>query len=210
MLIAGAGGHGIELLDVLEQSGYEKPIAFFDDVIERESKLVFKKYPILFNVSEAKDWLRINNSFCLGVGKSYARKLLAEKLQKAGGKLVSVISKDARIGKHQVQFGDGLNIMTGAIITEDVTIGKGCLIHIYCSIHHNVQIGEYCELSPGCRILGNVQVGNEVSVGSNAVILPGLVIGDFAIIGAGAVVTKNVASLVTVTGVPAKKIIKRD
>jgi acetyltransferase-like isoleucine patch superfamily enzyme len=51
-----------------------------------------------------------------------------------------------------------------------------------------------------------VKIGNKVWIGANATILPGVTIGEGAIVAAGAVVTKDVAQLTVVGGVPAKLI----
>ena len=93
--------------------------------------------------------------------------------------------------------------MTGAVITQDIIIGRGTLVHINVTVHHDCRIGEYCELSPGCHILGKAQIGDGCSVGAGAVILPGMTIGGQATIGAGAVVTGNIADGATVKGIPA-------
>jgi maltose O-acetyltransferase len=57
---------------------------------------------------------------------------------------------------------------------------------------------------------GEIKIEDYVFVGPRAIILPGVTIGKGAIVGAGAVVTKSVAPLDIVGGVPAKTIGQRD
>ena len=208
MLIAGAGGHAIELLEVLRSNHYQEEILFFDDVNPSVSGLLFSKFRILHSASEATAYFKDHPDFCIGVGNPLMRKLIAEKMTGLGGKLVSVISNNALIGGNDVVLENGLNIMQGAIITCSTKIGKGSLIHVNSSVHHNTIVGEYCELSPGCRILGGVSMGAFVSIGSNAVVMRNINIGACAIVGAGAVVTKDIPAGITVVGIPAKKVIK--
>lgn len=203
MLIAGAGGHAVELTNVLEKNGYSETIHLWDDINTYPVNLVLGKYSIISSIEEAARIFKNDNRFALGVGKPLARKLLAEKLEKVGGRLISIVSIGSSIGHIQVNLAEGLNIMQGVVITERIKIGKGTLVHIHSSIHHDVEIGEYCELSPGCRILGAAKIGSLVSIGANATILPGVRVGDAAVIGAGAVVTKDVESNKVVAGVPA-------
>jgi hypothetical protein len=49
---------------------------------------------------------------------------MTEKFSSFGGVLTSVISPHARIGAFEVELGAGLNVMTGAVITQAVRIGK--------------------------------------------------------------------------------------
>ncbi len=208
MLIAGAGGHAIELLEVLRSNRYEQEISFFDDVNPPASGMLYDYFKVIGSAEEAKAYFKTSPHFCIGVGNPKVRKFIEEKMTALGGKLVSVISNDALIGGHDVVLENGLNIMQAATITCSTKIGKGSLIHINASVHHNTVIGEYCELSPGCRILGGVLIGSFVSIGSNAVVMRNIKIGDGAIVGAGAVVTKDIPAGITVVGVPAKKVIK--
>ncbi len=204
MIIAGAGGHAIEVLSVLEECKFQDAIYFFDDMNELQGRNIFKHFPVLSTIDEVIKIFSNDPGFIIGVGKPAARKILSDKLLAVGGQWQSIISPYAHIGIHDVELEEGLNIMTGAIITNRISIGKGSLVHIHCSIHHDTVIGAYSELSPGCRILGNVHIGAFVSVGAGAIVLPGVTVGNHAIIGAGAVVTKDVMAGQTVTGVPAK------
>ena len=204
MLIAGAGGHSIELLGIIVDNNYMGAIHFYDDSPNSGSALSFAGHPLINSVEKASAIFASDPEFILAVGKPAHRKILDKKLTAAGGKLVSLISAKASIGNFNVELGTGLNIMTGAVVTNRIQIGRGTLIHIHCSIHHDVVIGEYCELSPGCRILGRARLGSGISVGAGAVVLPGINVGDEAVIGAGAVVTKDVKPGITVVGVPAR------
>jgi acetyltransferase-like isoleucine patch superfamily enzyme len=49
-----------------------------------------------------------------------------------------------------------------------------------------------------------IHIGKNVWIGSNATVLQGVTIGDGAIVAAGAVVTKDVAPMTVVGGIPAK------
>jgi sugar O-acyltransferase (sialic acid O-acetyltransferase NeuD family) len=206
MIIAGAGGHAKEIAGVLMEGRDSCNIFFYDDTGTNINDSLFDKFPILKSAEEAMVRFKEDNRFILGVGKPALRKLLAEKLESIGGRLTSAISSYARIGSLNVKLSDGLNIMTGAIITQEVTIGRGSLINSNATIHHESSIGEFCEISPGAHILGKVSIADLTSVGSGAVILPGVKIGSNVVIGAGAVVTKDVKDGARLAGVPARNI----
>jgi sugar O-acyltransferase (sialic acid O-acetyltransferase NeuD family) len=204
MLIVGAGGHAIEVLSVFEELEQGLSVCFFDNITPNVYPQLFDRFPVLQNEKAVREYFSKDKRFVLGVGNPHVRKKLADLLRQWGGELTSVISPFAKIGTHEVQLGNGLNVMTNAVITERIKIGEGTLVHVHASVHHDSELGEYCELSPGCRVLGNVKIGSFTSVGTNALILPGTSIGSNCVIGAGAVVTKDVTNGVTVIGVPAK------
>jgi sugar O-acyltransferase (sialic acid O-acetyltransferase NeuD family) len=204
MIIVGAGGHAKEILGILATQKKTKNVFLYDDVTENLPAALFKQFFILRNEKAAKAKLKDDPRFILGIGNPKFRYQLAEKFKTWGGTLTSIVSPTASIGKFNIKFGEGLNIMPQAVITEEVSIGTGTLVHIQASIHHDCIIGEYCEILPGSHILGNVIIGDYTSVGSGAVVLPKLTIGSGVTIGAGAVVTKNVASGLTVKGAPAR------
>lgn len=203
MLIAGAGGHAREIVGVLAELKQLEDVYLFDDVSENLPVAIWNQFPVIRTTAEAREALERNKRFVLGVGKPAHRKALYDKMVALGGIPYSVISPYARIGSFNTVLKNGLNIMTGAVITNDIIIGEGSLIHINATIHHDCRVGIFCELSPGCHLLGKATIGNFVSIGAGAVILPGITIGDHAVIGAGAVVTKDVLAGAIVKGVPA-------
>jgi len=204
MIIAGAGGHARELLGILAEAGRVEDVFLFDDVSPDAPAIIWGRFPVLRSADEARRILAGDPGFILGVGKPGARKLLYEKMIALGGEVRALTSPYARIGVYQVEIGPGANIMTGAVITQDIKMGIGCLVHCNVTIHHDCRIGDFCELSPGCHILGKVNVGAQCSIGAGAVVLPGVTIGEKAVIGAGGVVTRDIAPGRIVKGMPAK------
>ncbi|MBS1660106.1 MAG: NeuD/PglB/VioB family sugar acetyltransferase [Bacteroidetes bacterium] len=204
MIILGAGGHAREIIGVLSELEELENLCLYDDVTPHPQATLYDRFPILATKAAAAEALAKDPRFLLGVGKPALRKKLSDDFKSRGGRLTSVISPFARIGRFNVSLGDGLNIMTGAVLTSDIVIGEGTLIHINVTVHHDCIIGDYCELSPGCHILGKAEIGHLTSIGSGAVVLPGVKVGSRVIVGAGAVVTSNIPDGVTVKGVPAK------
>lgn len=115
----------------------------------------------------------------------------------------STISPYARIGHFENIIGHGVNIMTGAIITNSIRIGNGCLINLNSTIGNDSVLGDFVECSPGVNISGNCKIGNYCNLGTNALILPKIKIGDNVIVGAGAVVTKDMPDNCLIMGMPA-------
>jgi acetyltransferase-like isoleucine patch superfamily enzyme len=112
----------------------------------------------------------------------------------------------------------------GVRIGRNTRIGRRCTIDARSPLN----IGDNVALSPEVMILAGthnvndptfadsevgpwaVTIEDHVWIGTRAMIMPGVTVGRGAVVAAGAVVTKDVAPLTIVAGVPAKPIGMRD
>jgi len=208
MLIAGAKGFAKQILDVLFQLGLEKETAFFDDYDPYLLNLY--EFEVLKNEEMVMRYFEKNgNSFSIGVGNPKTRYLMKSKLESVGGNLVSIISPLARIAR-EAHIGNGVSILTGALIENDAQLGEGVLINVNATVCHDCQIGNYVEISPGAVITGGCKIGDFSFIGAGAVLTPQVSVGANVVIGAGAVVTKNVEDNVLAVGIPAAVIKQRE
>lgn len=202
MIIIGAKGFAKEVLEIVWQKNQNEEIVFFDNISKDIQGLLFGKFRILKSFSEVEDFFssKRDTRFTLGIGNPVNRFNLYEKFLEIGGVFTSTISTQAKIGHFDSFIGDGCNIMTGAIITNSVSVGKGALINLNCTVGHDCIIGDFVEMSPGTHISGHCKIGKFSVFGTNSTVLPQLSIGDNVIIGAGTVVTKDIPSNSLVIG----------
>jgi acetyltransferase-like isoleucine patch superfamily enzyme len=109
---------------------------------------------------------------------------------------------EVRLGDNVfVGFGSQFDISGKLLIGSGVLIAPGCFITDHNHKHASNQsiAAQGCDYAP-------VRIGDDVWLGAHVVVLPGVIIGNGAIVGANAVVTKDVASMSIVAGVPAELI----
>jgi sugar O-acyltransferase (sialic acid O-acetyltransferase NeuD family) len=201
MLIAGAGGHAFELLDILISEGKTKNLVFFDEINPRE---VFQdRFPIIHTPEQVKAHFEKDPFFILGTGNPQLRFQFYQRFTDLGGRLISVQGKGVAFSNFS-SGAEEADIFNLCFIGANTHIGRGTLINTGAQIHHDVRVGEFSEINPGAVLLGACSVGEGCSIGANATILPKVKIGNQVIVGAGSVVTQDVPDGVKVVGVPGR------
>ena len=118
--------------------------------------------------------------------------------------------------------------MAGYVIGEDVYIGEELIIRDELEDRARVTIGNRVAIADRVTLVvsstpnwsrigpfvksvhGSIEIGDDAWLGAGCIILPNIRIGRGAVVGAGSVVTKDVADLTVVAGVPAKPLRKLD
>lgn len=203
MLIGGAGGHAIEILDILLGYIPKEQIAFFDDVTD--TQVIHNTFPVLKNETQVRKWFSGSNEFCIGVGKIQSRLSIYNTLKSFGGNLVGVRAINADVSKFSL-VDPCADLCQRTFISSLVEVGFGTLINTSAKIHHHVRVGKFCEIGPGVTLLGGVTIGDECTIGSGVIVLPKVAICNNAIVGGGAVVVKDITVPGVFVGNPARRI----
>jgi sugar O-acyltransferase (sialic acid O-acetyltransferase NeuD family) len=199
VVIYGAGGHGIVVLDALERAG-RRVVVFLDDDPERWGELGGR--PV--RGPDALSSLEPDAEVVVAVGDGAVRERLTARVLEAGRELAVVIHPSATIGR-DATVGAGAMILAQAAVNPRARIGRCAIVNTGAVVDHDTLVGGFAHIAPGARLAGGVRVGLRALVGIGASVLPNVEIGDDAVVGAGAAVTKNVGPGATVVGVPARQ-----
>lgn len=137
--------------------------------------------------------------------------------------LLNLKNIDARIEpgaiiRDQVSIGKNAVIMMGAVINIGAVIGDGTMIDMGAILGGRATVGNHCHVGAGAVLAGVIEpasatpviVEDDVLIGANAVVIEGVHIGKGAVVAAGAVVIEDVPDNAVVAGCPARVIKMKD
>lgn len=201
LILIGAGGFAKSVIDSINEKIYN--ITGFVDDIKSGTHL---NYPIISNKLEN---LENKDSYCyfIAIGDNKKRTYWYNKIIENNLEVINVIDKTAILSSN-ITYGRGIFVGKLAIINSDVRIGENVIVNTKALLEHGVRVGHNSNISTNTVINGDVQIGKNCFIGSSSVINGQLIVGDNSIIGSGSVVIRDIEKNVVVAGIPTK-IIRR-
>jgi UDP-perosamine 4-acetyltransferase len=204
VIILGAGGHAKVLIGTLLL--LQRQILGITEVNKQKQGDYLSGIPIIGDdeaiLKYKSDEIELANGVG-SVGLPKNRMDIYQKCKRQGYRFASIVHPSAMV-MNDVQLGEGVQIMAGAIIQTGCRIGDNTIINTGTIVDHDCIIGEHVHLAPGVVISGDVHVGAMTHVGTSATVIQSVKIGQKSIIGAGAVVITDIPSGVKAFGVPAR------
>lgn len=197
IVIMGAGGFALELLDLAERLGHEV-VAVFDER-GTTSRDVLGSIGVVDSIDDVDA-----DAAAIAVGDPSVR---ARFLEMARGRFpLPVLTHPSACVSPRASIAEGCLIMQNAVINSGSKVGAGTLVNVGCCIGHECEVGECCHLAPAVQLAGCSSVGDVTMLGTGTTVLPGVRVGNGSLCGAGSVITREVEDGILVTGIPARKV----
>jgi sugar O-acyltransferase (sialic acid O-acetyltransferase NeuD family) len=208
LVIIGAGGHGAVVAEAAALSQTWSSIAFLDDNLSREEKVV--GYAVLSTTSKLEELIALgrNYEFFVALGDNHTRQKMLSSIEEQGGVLAKIVHPNSVISPSAC-VGAGSVICAGAVISARADIARGCIVNNCASIDHDCVLGNAVHVSPGAHLAGSITVGDRSWIGIGASVKEGVNIGRDAVVGAGAAVVDDVPDSVVIAGVPARPLVRK-
>ena len=190
VVILGGGGHARVLISELllldrKVVGVLDPNLDVDQTISGVKVVGGDDKLSLYNPSE----VQVVN----GIGrlpKDCGRSRLLKKGVGASFDYAKVLSRNAIIHE-AVEIGEGVQVLSGAVVQTGVTLGPHAVINTNSSVDHDCRVGPNVWISPGVTICGDVRIGENSYISAGVTILQGVSLKPQTVIPAGSVVKPN-------------------
>lgn len=143
--------------------------------------------------------------FFIALGEPKWRKYYAEMMEAKGAEFMSIIASGAFINP-TAQIGSGTFISGWSVISDNVTLGKHTIVHVFADLGHDAKVGDYSTIEAYCFMGGFSEVGTESVMHVRSTLIRKKKIGNKVEVGASSVVMRNVKDEDHVFGIPAQKI----
>lgn len=205
IVIIGAGGFGREIAWLIEDINQKQPqwniLGFVDDNESVQGKQIEK-----YTVIGTTDYLADKElHVVIAIADPYIRREIFNFLGSTKNTFPTLIHPSV-IKTDSINFGQGVVIAAGTIITVNITIEDFVIIDRKCNIGHDARVNKFSTILPSATISGNVNIAENVLIGTGATIIQDLSVEKNSILGAGAVVVKDIPENCTAVGVPAEPI----
>lgn len=194
ILLAGAGGHALACIDVIEADGRFRVTGLVGSAAEVGTRVL--GYPVCGTDDDLPELVRGCSYALVAVGQIRTpepRMRLFARLQELGYELPIIVSSRAHVSKHAT-LGAGTIVMHGAVVNACAAVGRNCIINSHAIVEHDVVISDHCHIATAAVINGGVQVGAGTFVGSNAAVRERVRIGERCLIGMGELLLEDCKS----------------
>lgn len=207
IIIIGAGGHALILIDIIERTKSFRIAGIIGS--DKESAKNIMGYSV-YPGDKYLDFFYNQGIRHIGIGvggysDNLGRKRVYQKVKALGYNVPNLIDPSAVVSK-TVVMGDAVVVFAGVVINTGVSIGNNVIIATSSSIDHETSIEDHVLISAGVTVGAGDRIGEASLIALGSKIISRVNICPETLVGAGAVVTKNITEPGTYLGIPARKV----
>lgn len=204
LVIVGAGNVGGFISYNIQEFGDYEVIGFLDDDPQKHGKVIYNA-KVLGNVEHLTSLIKsyADLSVVIGIANPKAKQAISVTLRNHGIDFPSLVSKNAWIS-NEVSIGDGCIIYPGVSVNYECSIGDFVIMNMNCALGHNCTIADYSTLAPSVSLAGFSRLEKGVDMGINSATIQKVRIGEYSRIGGMAMLIKDVPPNCTAVGNPGR------
>lgn len=181
VVIAGAGGFGLELFDYLVDAARQGGPAVAGFIDDAPDVLIPEDIDCRFLGKIDRFRPQPGQAVIVAIGSVKSRRDVLNRLWKNGVQTPAFVSSCAIVSP-AASLGRGVVVCPFSIINHNARLEDGVVVNVYCSVGHGASVGAYSVLSPYAALNGDAVAGSGCFLGTRATIYPRIRIGDECII----------------------------
>ena len=183
VVIAGAGGFGLEIYDYLQaeaRSGGPTVAGFIDDTPSEQLQLPDGENTK--HLGSIKGYRPVKGqAVVVAIGSVKGRRTVMELLAANEVETPAYVHGSAIVSP-SARIDSGVLVCPFTIVNSKASLHKGSVANVHCSVGHGAVVGAYSVLSPYAALNGDAAIGAGCFLGTRATIYPRIHIGDACIV----------------------------
>ncbi len=181
IVIAGAGGFGLEVFDYLngETAHGAPPVAGFIDDTPGGKVPAGVDRPWLGDIAGFR--AAAGQVVVVATGSPHGRQIILSRLW-AKGIATPAYAHGSAMVSPAATLARGVTVCPFTIVNRAASIDEGAVVNVFCSVGHGARIGAFSSLSPYAALNGDARIGRACFLGTRATIYPRVTIGEECVV----------------------------
>ena len=189
LILIGSGGHYNSCIEIINENKEFQVVGIIDNDKKKFLQIFENNKVIGTDDDLEKIFIEAKFAFiCIGFIKNVKiRKNFFKKLTQIGYKIPYFIAKNSIVSEN-VKISEGSIIHKNVFINKNVFIGKNSIINSGSIIEHDVKIGSNVHIAPGSIVNGNCIIHDDCFIGSGAIMINNVTLKKGTFIKAGSII----------------------